>query len=95
MTFVPGASVSKRRKIVADGIFHVELNEFFQRELAQEGYSSVEVHVTPTIESAGYRHRHETGTFAPCLYAIEEIGLTYTERMTEIQAQSNPSTNPL
>jgi hypothetical protein len=27
----------------------VELNEFFQRELAEEGYSGVEVRVTPTV----------------------------------------------
>ena len=49
MTSVPGASVSKRRKFVADGVFYAELNEFFQRELAEEGYSGVEVRVTPTV----------------------------------------------
>ena len=43
---------SKRRKFVADGVFYAELNEFFQRELAEEGYSGVEVRVTPD------RHRH-------------------------------------
>ncbi|KAG0371695.1 40S ribosomal protein S3, partial [Mortierella sp. AD032] len=32
---------------VADGVFYAELNEFFQRELAAEGYSGVEVRVTP------------------------------------------------
>ena len=41
--------VSKRRKFVADGVFYAELNEFFQRELAEEGYSGVEVRVTPTV----------------------------------------------
>ena len=49
MTSAPGASVSKRRKFVADGVFYAELNEFFQRELAEEGYSGVEVRVTPTV----------------------------------------------
>ncbi len=44
-----GASISKRRKFVADGVFYAELNEFFQRELAEEGYSGVEVRVTPTV----------------------------------------------
>ena len=44
-----GATVSKRRKFVADGVFYAELNEFFQRELAEEGYSGVEVRVTPTV----------------------------------------------
>jgi hypothetical protein len=45
----PQATVSKRRKFVADGVFYAELNEFFQRELAEEGYSGVEVRVTPTV----------------------------------------------
>ncbi|KAF9184821.1 40S ribosomal protein S3 [Haplosporangium sp. Z 11] len=34
-------------QFVADGVFYAELNEFFQRELAAEGYSGVEVRVTP------------------------------------------------
>ena len=42
-------AISKRRKFVADGVFYAELNEFFQRELAAEGYSGVEVRVTPTV----------------------------------------------
>jgi len=39
--------ISKKRKFVADGVFYAELNEFFQRELAVEGYSGCEVRVTP------------------------------------------------
>lgn len=35
-------------KFVADGIFKAELNEFLTRELAEDGYSGVEVRVTPT-----------------------------------------------
>jgi small subunit ribosomal protein S3e len=42
-------TISKRRKFVADGVFYAELNEFFTRELAEEGYSGVEVRVTPTV----------------------------------------------
>eukprot|EP00997_Jenningsia_sp_PLL12_P006447 NODE_2992_length_832_cov_89.810983_g2483_i0.p1 GENE.NODE_2992_length_832_cov_89.810983_g2483_i0~~NODE_2992_length_832_cov_89.810983_g2483_i0.p1 ORF type:complete len:228 (-),score=5.36 NODE_2992_length_832_cov_89.810983_g2483_i0:81-764(-) len=41
------ATVSKKRKFVADGVFFAELNEFLTRELAEEGYSGVEVRVTP------------------------------------------------
>ena len=48
MAAIQGA-LSKRRKFVADGVFYAELNEFFQRELAEEGYSGVEVRVTPTV----------------------------------------------
>jgi len=40
--------ISKKRKFVADGVFYAELNELLQRELAEEGYSGVEVRVTPT-----------------------------------------------
>jgi len=39
--------ISKKRKFVADGIFYAELNEFLMRELAEEGYSGVDVRVTP------------------------------------------------
>ncbi|CAG5118245.1 unnamed protein product [Candidula unifasciata] len=39
---------SKKRKFVTDGLFKAELNEFLTRELAEDGYSGVEVRVTPT-----------------------------------------------
>ncbi|XP_072170795.1 small ribosomal subunit protein uS3-like [Diadema setosum] len=42
------AQISKKRKFVADGVFRAELNEFLTRELAEDGYSGVEVRVTPT-----------------------------------------------
>ena len=35
-------------QFVNDGVFKAELNEFFTRELAEDGYSGVEVRVTPT-----------------------------------------------
>merc|ERR1711992_11870 len=40
--------MGKKRKFVADGVFKAELNEFLTRELAEDGYSGVEVRVTPT-----------------------------------------------
>jgi len=43
----PGAQISKKRKFIADGVFYAELNEFLARELAEQGYSGVEVKVTP------------------------------------------------
>ncbi|KAF3347506.1 Heat shock 70 kDa protein 12B [Verticillium dahliae VDG2] len=54
----PGTQISKRRKFVADGVFYAELNEFFQRELAEEGYSGVEVRVTPTVTDIIIRATH-------------------------------------
>lgn len=35
-------------QFVNDGMFKAELNEFLTRELAEDGYSGVEVRVTPT-----------------------------------------------
>ena len=35
------------KQFVADGVFKAELNEFLTRELAEDGYSGVEVRVTP------------------------------------------------
>jgi small subunit ribosomal protein S3e len=40
-------TVSKKRKIVSDGVFYAELNALFERELGVFGYSGVEVRVTP------------------------------------------------
>ena len=42
------ATISKKRKFVADGVFRAELNEFLTRELAEDGYSGVEVRTAPT-----------------------------------------------
>mmetsp|Transcript_14007 Transcript_14007/g.55223 ORF Transcript_14007/g.55223 Transcript_14007/m.55223 type:complete len:251 (-) Transcript_14007:53-805(-) len=39
--------ISKKRKFVADGLFYAELNALLTNELAEEGYSGVEVRVTP------------------------------------------------
>ncbi|KAI7737264.1 hypothetical protein M8C21_022997, partial [Ambrosia artemisiifolia] len=41
------SQLSKKRKFVADGVFFAELNEVLTRELAEDGYSGVEVRVTP------------------------------------------------
>jgi len=40
-------NISKKRKFVQDGVFFAELNEFLTRELGEDGYSGVEVRVTP------------------------------------------------
>ena len=36
------------RQFVADGVFKAELNNFLKQELSEDGYSGVEVRVTPT-----------------------------------------------
>jgi len=40
-------NISKKKKFVADGVFYAELNQFLTRELGEDGYSGVEVRVTP------------------------------------------------
>merc|ERR1711879_27081 len=39
--------INKKHKFVADGIFFAELNALLTRELAEEGYSGVEVRTAP------------------------------------------------
>lgn len=46
--------ISKKRKAVQDGIFKAELNNFLMKELAEDGYSGVEVRRTPARAEVGY-----------------------------------------
>ncbi|KAJ0974604.1 hypothetical protein J5N97_016569 [Dioscorea zingiberensis] len=39
--------MSKKRKFMVDGVFFVELDEVLTRKLAEDGYSGIEVRVTP------------------------------------------------
>jgi len=39
--------ISKKRKFVKEGLFRAELNEFLMRELAEDGYSGLEIRVAP------------------------------------------------
>lgn len=43
---MPATQLSKKRKFVADGVFKAELNEMLMRELAEDGYSGVEIRQT-------------------------------------------------
>ncbi|KAJ1940799.1 ribosomal protein S3 [Linderina pennispora] len=52
------SQIAKKKKFVADGVFYAELNEFFQRELASEGYSGCEVRVTPARTEIIIRATH-------------------------------------
>ncbi|KAG1474308.1 hypothetical protein G6F56_000428 [Rhizopus delemar] len=57
------AQISKKRK-VADGVFYAELNEFFTRELAEDGYAGVEVRVTPARTEIIIRATHTQNVLA-------------------------------
>lgn len=41
------STVNKKRKFIADGVFYAELNDFLTTTLGEDGYSGVEVRVTP------------------------------------------------
>eukprot|EP00339_Tiarina_fusa_P010450 CAMPEP_0117044646 /NCGR_PEP_ID=MMETSP0472-20121206/30933_1 /TAXON_ID=693140 ORGANISM="Tiarina fusus, Strain LIS" /NCGR_SAMPLE_ID=MMETSP0472 /ASSEMBLY_ACC=CAM_ASM_000603 /LENGTH=252 /DNA_ID=CAMNT_0004756437 /DNA_START=30 /DNA_END=788 /DNA_ORIENTATION=+ len=47
MADAPVRRINKKHKFVADGIFFAELNALLTRELAEEGYSGVEVRTAP------------------------------------------------
>ncbi len=66
-------------QFVADGVFYAELNELLTRELAEHGYSGVEVRVTPMrteIIIRATRTQNVLGKFQgacasdPCLQSI-------------------------
>lgn len=40
-------NINKKRRFVADGVFYAELREFLSKELAEDGFSGVEVRKTP------------------------------------------------
>jgi small subunit ribosomal protein S3e len=39
--------INKKKKFVADGVFHAELHQFLSRALAAAGYAGIEIRVTP------------------------------------------------
>ncbi|EKX48082.1 small subunit ribosomal protein S3e, cytoplasmic [Guillardia theta CCMP2712] len=44
---MPQNPISKKRKFVQDGVLYAELNEMLMHELAEDGYSGVEIRRTP------------------------------------------------
>nr|CAI9696630.1 unnamed protein product [Rangifer tarandus platyrhynchus] len=85
--------ISKKRKFVADGIFKAELNEFLTRELAEDGYSGVEVQVTPTrteIITLATRTQNvlgETGRRIRELSAVAQKRFGFPEGSVELYAE--------
>jgi len=39
--------MNKKKKFVADGVFHAELHSFLTKALSTAGYAGIEVRVTP------------------------------------------------
>ncbi|KAJ2009587.1 40S ribosomal protein S3 [Coemansia thaxteri] len=85
--------VSKKQKFVADGVFYAELNDFFQRELAAEGYSGCEVRVTPARTEIIIRATHtqevlgEKGRRIRELTSIVQKRFNFPEGTVELYAE--------
>ena len=54
-------------QFVADGVFYAELNELLTRELAEDGYSGVEVRVTPMRTEIIIRATRTQSVLGGCL----------------------------
>ncbi|KAJ2003724.1 40S ribosomal protein S3 [Coemansia thaxteri] len=78
---------------VADGVFYAELNDFFQRELAAEGYSGCEVRVTPARTEIIIRATHtqevlgEKGRRIRELTSIVQKRFNFPEGTVELYAE--------
>jgi small subunit ribosomal protein S3e len=85
--------ISKKRKFVQDGVFRAELNEFFTRELAEDGYSGVEVRVTPTrteiiiLATRTQNVLGEKGRRIRELTAVVQKRFNFTEGSVELYAE--------
>ncbi|CAG8597848.1 5934_t:CDS:2 [Paraglomus occultum] len=90
---LPIPTSSQSSKFVADGVFFAELNEFFTRELAEEGYSGVEVRVTPARTEIIIRATHtqevlgERGRRIRELTALIQKRFKFPENMVELYAE--------
>jgi len=65
--------ISKKRKVVADGVFYAELNAFLAKELGQDGYAGVEVRVTPVRTEIIIRATNTLGVLGPNMRRIREL----------------------
>lgn len=72
--------LSKKRKLVADGVFYAELNEFFTRELAEQGYAGVEVRTTPTKSEIIVKASNTQGVLGEQGRRIHELTSLITKR---------------
>lgn len=87
------AQISKKRKFVADGVFRAELNEFFTRELSEEGYSGCDVRVTHARTEIIIRATHtqevlgERGRRIRELTALVQKRFKFPENSLELYAE--------
>lgn len=61
-------------QFVADGVFYAELNELLTRELAADGYSGVEVRVTPLRTEIIIRATRTQNVLGTCHESFLRVG---------------------
>lgn len=74
------AILSKKRKLVADGVLFAELNEFFSRELAEQGYAGVEVRQIPNKLEVIVKAANTQGVLGEQGRRIHELTSLITKR---------------
>merc|ERR1712100_1015032 len=79
-------NVSKKRKFVADGVFYAELNELLVRELAEDGYSGVEVRQTPARHEIIIRATRTQNVLGEKGRRIRELTAVVQKRFTSPRA---------
>mmetsp|Transcript_4446 Transcript_4446/g.6648 ORF Transcript_4446/g.6648 Transcript_4446/m.6648 type:complete len:236 (+) Transcript_4446:55-762(+) len=72
--------MNKKRKFVADGVFRAELNELLTRELAEAGYSGVEVRHTPMRTEIIIRATHTQNVLGEKGQRIRELTAVVQKR---------------
>jgi len=74
--------LSKKRRFIVDGVFYAEMNEFFMRELPEEGYAGVEVRVTPSKTEVRIRATRPQSVIGDKSYRILELTALVQKRFS-------------
>jgi len=91
------SQITKKRKFIADGIFYAELNSLLTRELVRDGYSGVEVRVTPAKTEVIIRATRTTSVIGEKgrrireLTAIVQKRFNFAEGAVELFAEKLPN----
>jgi len=65
--------INKKKKFVADGVFHAELHQFLSRAIASAGYAGIEIRVTPVKTEIRIKATKTTEVIGPDGIKIREL----------------------
>jgi len=65
--------INKKKKFVADGVFHAELHQFLSRAIAASGYAGIEIRVTPVKTEIRIKATKTTEVIGPDGIKIREL----------------------